>query len=101
MGEEAPAQAQYFKAEQLAYGRGYTELSRPIVDGLVEDWDSLQQLWTYSTAHGLAIQPEEQPVLLVESVFNTVEKREKMCSLAFETLNVPAIFLANSAVLSA
>ena len=44
--------------------------------------------------------PSEHPLLLTEPSWNSKEAREEMMELAFEGLDVPAFYLANSTVLS-
>jgi len=44
--------------------------------------------------------PSEHPLLLTEPSWNSKEAREELTELAFEGLNVPAFYLANSTVLS-
>jgi actin-related protein len=40
-------------------------------------------------------------MLLVEPTFNTDDRREKMCELAFEQFETPAVFIAKDSVLAA
>ena len=49
----------------------------------------------------LKVEPQEHALLLTEPAFNDKETREKLVQLAFEKYNVPGVFLANTAVLSA
>ena len=67
----------------------------------VNDWDAIEALWNYALSSQLQIQSQEHPMLLVESTFNTPERREKMVELVFEKFETPAVFLAKDSVLSA
>ncbi|KAL1915949.1 uncharacterized protein VTP21DRAFT_6337 [Calcarisporiella thermophila] len=70
-------------------------------DGLVKDWDALEKMWEYAIKGRLRVRAEEHPLLVVEPAWNPREAREKMCEIAFESLNVPAFYLARDAVCTA
>ncbi|KAJ1561096.1 Actin-like 6A [Nowakowskiella sp. JEL0078] len=69
--------------------------------GLIEDWDAFESILDYSYANKLRLYPDEHPLLISESSWNTKEGREKLAEIAFETYKVPALYLSRSAVLSA
>ena len=43
----------------------------------------------------------EHPILVTEPAWNTPENRERMAEIMFEEFNVPAFYIANTAVLNA
>lgn len=61
---------------------------------------SLLAVAHYSLEDLMGADPSEHPLLLTEPSWNTKEAREELMELAFEGLNVPAFYLANSTVLS-
>jgi hypothetical protein len=68
----------------------------------VNDWDLMEA--TVSFAYNqLKIRSRDHPLLLVDSAIanNMQPQREKFVEMLFERFNVPALYLARSAVLSA
>ncbi|KAI9490446.1 actin family [Zychaea mexicana] len=77
------------------------EVRHPLNDGLVNDWDALEQIWNASFRDMLRIDPTEHPLLCTEPAWNTTENREKFVELAFEKFSFPAFYLAKDAVMTA
>ncbi len=80
--------------------RNILSITYPIQHGLVTNWDDMEKIWHHTFYNELRIAPEEHPVLLTESPLNPKVHREKMTQMMFEIFNVPALYLANQAVLS-
>ena len=80
--------------------RGVLDISYPIEFGVVTNWDDMEKIWTHAFSNALKISPDEHPVLVTEVSDNPKENREKMTQIMFETFNVPAMYVANQAVLS-
>lgn len=99
-------------------------------DGIVEDWDTAEQLWKYAITsrltsfkqadprtNGLNDKPEdmevdmdvdgqekpleEHPLLMTETAWNTAKSREKAIEVAMESWGSPAFWLARNSVLAA
>ena len=83
------------------YRRDHMEIKPTVADGVVQDWDAFEGIWSHIFTDKLKIDPEEYPVLLAEAPVNPKEAREKTVEILFEKFNVPAVFLAKSATLSA
>eukprot|EP00128_Syssomonas_multiformis_P001658 Colp12_sorted_trinity150504_noHs@6258 len=64
-----------------------------------ENWDDLLKIWIH-TFDELKVSPEEHPVLITETPLSPKSYREQMAITLFDTFNIPAIYLANQAVLS-
>jgi len=60
----------------------------------------LEKIWHYAFYDQLRIAPEEHPILISEIPLNSQWNREKTVQIMIETFNVPAVYIANSAVLS-
>merc|ERR1719370_1777481 len=60
----------------------------------------MEKVWHHTFYNELRINPEDQPVLLSEPVFNPKETRMWMTQLMFEKFNVPAMYAAVDAVLN-
>ncbi|KAI8907383.1 actin family [Gorgonomyces haynaldii] len=76
------------------------DLTSPVKDGLVYNWDLFENLWQYSFNY-LGANPQEHPMMFCEASWNPKEDREKLCELAFEKFDMPGLYLGRSAVLSA
>ncbi|KAM3086076.1 Actin-related protein 4 [Clarireedia jacksonii] len=98
-------------------------------DGVVEDWDTAEQLWKFAITSRLTnfkqADPrtnglndktedmdvdmedgqekplEEHPLLMTETAWNTTKSREKSIEVAMESWGCPAFWLARNSVLAA
>jgi len=80
--------------------QGILAMKYPVERGIVTSWDDTEKIWHNTLYNELRIQPEEHCVLLTESVLNPKANREKMVQIMFETFNVPALYIANTAALA-
>lgn len=67
----------------------------PIIRGINND-----NKWPKIIFNELRVAPEEHPVLLAESPFNTHNDRAKMAKILFQTYNVPAMYVESAPVLA-
>eukprot|EP00047_Mylnosiga_fluctuans_P005309 m.239711 g.239711 ORF g.239711 m.239711 type:complete len:432 (+) comp13529_c0_seq1:29-1324(+) len=84
----------------IATPRKDMAFAKPLKDGLVDDWDVVEQLLNYSYSHVLRCESNDRPAMMSEASWNTKELREKMAEILFEKYQVPAMYLCKSAVLS-
>ncbi|AOW07787.1 YALI0F27533p [Yarrowia lipolytica CLIB122] len=76
------------------------EVLHPLTDGIVADWDAVQNIWEYSLAR-LNADTKTHPLMLTEPCWNTQANKLKALEIAFESLEVPASYLVKDAVASA
>ncbi|KAI8052541.1 actin family [Syncephalis plumigaleata] len=79
----------------------HMEMRNPMKDGLIDDWEALEQIWDHIFDSALRVNPAEHPLLVTESAWNKRECRERLAELAFEKYRAPAFFLCKDAVLTA
>jgi actin-related protein 3 len=72
----------------------------PIKHGIIDDWDTMEQLWQMCIYNKLRCNPEEHYFLLTEPPLNKPENREQMAEILFETFNIPGMNISVQAVLS-
>ncbi|CAN6879854.1 unnamed protein product [Brassica oleracea] len=90
----------YVGSQALNYRRDHMEILSPIKDGIVSDWDLVDNIWEHAFRGCLMIDPKEHPMLLAEPPLNTQQQREKAAELMFEKYKVPALFMAKNPVLT-
>jgi actin-like protein 6A len=90
-----------YTGDNVKLRRDNMEIVSPFENGLVSDWDIIENLWRHTYFDRLRVDPKEHPVVLSEPSYNTTEQREKMAELIFEKFEVPAMFISKSAVLTA
>ncbi|XP_038678863.1 actin-related protein 4-like isoform X2 [Tripterygium wilfordii] len=90
----------YVGSQTLGFHRDHMEVLSPLKDGIVVDWDIVDNLWDHAFRECLLIDPKEHPMLLAEPSSNIQLQRERTAELMFEKYQVPALFLAKNAVLT-
>ncbi|KAI4350889.1 hypothetical protein L6164_005295 [Bauhinia variegata] len=90
----------YVGSQSLGYRRDHMEVLSPLKDGVVVDWDIVDNIWDHAFRECLLIDPKEHPMLLAEPSSSTQQQRERTAELIFEKYKVPALFLAKNAVLT-
>jgi len=59
--------------------------------GAVQDWELMTKVWHYTFFNELRIQPDENAILMTESIQAPKRNREKAAEILFEAFNVPAL----------
>jgi centractin len=81
--------------------RGLLSISYPVEHGIVNNWNDMEQIWTFIySKNQLNASAEDHPVLLTEAPLNPRKNRYKSAEVFFETLNAPALYISMQAVLS-
>ena len=65
--------------------RALLEITYPITEGKVRDWDDFNMLWSYTfDKMGLGADKSDRRLLVTEAALNPKENREKMAQVLFE-----------------
>ncbi|KAJ1722564.1 NuA4 histone acetyltransferase subunit [Coemansia erecta] len=91
----------YVGDTESAAWRAGMEVSGPLKQGLVEDWDMYERIWEYAVKTRLHVKSEEHPVMVSEAAWNTSAHRAKLVEMAFERFSCPAFYVCKTPVLAA
>ncbi|XP_069623652.1 actin-like protein 6B isoform X2 [Ranitomeya imitator] len=91
----------YIDTTCLHVPRPLAEVTSPLKNGMIEDWDAFQAILDHTFTRHLKSEPALHPILMSEAPWNARAKREKLTELMFEHYNIPAFFLCKTAVLTA
>ena len=80
--------------------RGILSISQPIRQGVVQDWDDLETMWTHVMETELKAAASDQPLLITQMPLASQEDETRMAEILMEKLAVPAMFIANKSVMS-
>ncbi|KZV75422.1 brg1-associated factor b [Peniophora sp. CONT] len=81
--------------------RANMQVGNPIQDGMINDFKPIPALMRHALQDVMHVDSTEHPVLVTEPAWNTPENRERMAEIMFEEFQVPAFYIANTAVLNA
>ena len=81
------------KAEEK---RAILNNERPIKNGVITNWDNMENLWSY-TFSKLNKLPEEYPILMTEPLNSSKEDREHITEILFETYDAYSFCMQPSA----
>lgn len=93
-------QSDYYIGEEAQKKRGVCTLKYPIAHGMVEDWEDMKKIWSYTYYTQLRESSSDFPVMLTEAPLNPKLNRENMCKIMFEHYDVPSMYIQIQAVLS-
>lgn len=65
---------------------------RPLKNGVVQDWDTMEAYWDYAFTHQLGIDTERCKLLVTASLFETKDNKERLMQTLFESFAAPAVF---------
>ena len=75
-------------------------LSFPVREGQVNNWDEIERYWQRSIYSLMRVEPQEHNFLLTEPPMNPPENREQMAEIMFETFDVAGLYIGVQAVLA-
>ncbi|KAJ3427278.1 actin-10-related [Anaeramoeba flamelloides] len=78
---------------------GILSTQSPIKNGIIENWEAMEEIWNYICFDLFGEPINEVKVLLTESIFNPKENREKTAEIWFETFNTQIFYLVPSNIL--
>ena len=80
--------------------RGILNISHPIQRGSITNFDHLQKIFAHCFKNELRVDPMDHPLLIADSPVNTVEGREKIMEILFESFGVPALYFSVQGVMA-
>merc|ERR1712223_2173532 len=80
--------------------RGILAISQPLKGGTVQDWDDLEAIWQHVYSRELGVSASDLPALVTLPPLATRQEESTMAEILVEKLGVPALYLANKAVMS-
>jgi actin-related protein len=81
----------YFTEKQL-------KVTFPVTRGRTIDAEGLELMFHHTVYNELRVGPEEQPLILLENLFEDDKERAKKTEIIFESCGFPALFLGASSV---
>ncbi|KAL9330964.1 hypothetical protein ACSQ67_000574 [Phaseolus vulgaris] len=76
------------------------DVSYPMNNGVVQNWDDMCHVWDHAFYNELKINPPDCKILLTDSPLNPSQNREKMGEMMFEKYNFAGVNLQFQAVLT-
>ncbi|KAJ3297932.1 Arp2/3 complex subunit, actin nucleation center [Borealophlyctis nickersoniae] len=87
--------------DEAAALRTMLQMSYPMENGIVRNWDDMYHLWDYTFKEKLGVQNYgDHKVLLTEPAMNPRRNREKMAEVMFEHYGFKGLYIAIQAVLT-
>ncbi|KAJ3019067.1 UNVERIFIED_CONTAM: Arp2/3 complex subunit, actin nucleation center, partial [Siphonaria sp. JEL0065] len=83
--------------DEAAALRQMLQMTYPMENGIVKDWDNMLHLWDYTFKNKLGItSPADHMILLTEPVMNPKTNRERMCETMFEYYGFNGIYVVQA-----
>jgi len=86
--------------DQAAQVRQFLDVTYPMSNGQVRDWEAMNHLWDYTFHEKMKIDCSNSKVLLSEPPMNPKSNRQKMFEVMFERYNFHGCMAATQAVLT-
>lgn len=80
--------------------RTMLQITYPLENGIVRNWDDMNHVWDYTFHEKLKIQPKECKIMLTEAPMNPQVNRKKMIEVMFEKYGFKSCYIAIQAVLT-
>lgn len=79
--------------------RSMLELQHPITNGIIQDWDAMEAVWSH-TFQKMGITPSEHMVVQTEAALNPPKNREKILETMFEKYGFAGVNISVQAILA-
>lgn len=87
--------------DEAAALRSMLQMSYPMENGIVRNWDDMHHLWDYTFKEKLKISNyNDHKILLTEPAMNPRRNRERMVETMFEDYGFNGVYVAIQAVLT-
>ena len=89
-------------SDEAAPHRSMLELSYPLVEGKVKNWDDMEILWDYAFRNKLGLGKDltDRKIMLTEAALNPKKVRERFGEVMFEKFGFGKVFVEVQAILS-
>jgi actin-related protein 2 len=85
--------------DEAAKLRMMLQITYPLENGIVRNWEEAEYLWDYTFSEKLHINSSECKILLTEPPMNPKKNRERLAQVMFEKYGFQAVYVAIQAVL--
>lgn len=86
--------------DEAAAVRSNLEISYPVENGIVKNWEDMEKLWDYTFKERLAINPREHRILLTEPPLNPKRNRERLVEVMLEKYGFEGCNITTQAMLT-
>uniref|UniRef100_A0A060T738 ARAD1B20064p n=1 Tax=Blastobotrys adeninivorans TaxID=409370 RepID=A0A060T738_BLAAD len=86
--------------DEASAARTALEVSYPMENGIIRNWEDMGHLWDYSFYDRMKIDTRGRKILLTEPPLNPVKNRELMVETMFEKYGFQGVYVAVQAVLA-
>jgi len=91
----------YFVGNQLSRKHEiFSQISSPIQNGIVNDWQAMEEIFKYIFFDELRVDPKHQTMLVSEPPLHPLKERERMTEMLFEVFHIPALYIASQSMLA-
>eukprot|EP01130_Rhizamoeba_saxonica_P012683 TRINITY_DN537_c0_g1_i1.p1 TRINITY_DN537_c0_g1~~TRINITY_DN537_c0_g1_i1.p1 ORF type:complete len:408 (+),score=84.26 TRINITY_DN537_c0_g1_i1:48-1271(+) len=90
----------YVGSNRLSIPNSNTDVVPVMERGIVSDWNALEKLLDHSLYDRIRVSPDDNPVLLAESVVSPPEHRSRLTELLFEKYNSIGVFFGKNPTLA-
>lgn len=86
--------------DEAAAARNMLQISYPMENGIVRNWEDMQHLWDFSFYEKMKIDTTGRKILLTEPPMNPLKNREQMVEVMLERYQFGGVYVAIQAVLA-
>lgn len=98
--EDKSEQVDIFVGEEALNKGGTLTLNRPISNGEIIDFDTMELIWKHIFYNELLAETKSHPVIVTEAPFATYENRRQMAEILFDKLGVENLYITNTSTLA-